>query len=171
MVVSSSAMSQSIVSSIIVRLRRITGIACCRAANEDEGTVQDAAPPASSNNGVRSANAPPRSKAAGRRAIGKPTSCCSPDAARRCWFSTNDKPASASFSTPSIEKLSSPPGPSLVNSANFHRRYAKPLEVGDDGTERVAVIGIAVQGLGMQHELPPLGAVAGVAIETLQPNS
>ena len=37
MVVSSSAMSQSIVSSIIVRLRRIAGIACCRAANEDEG--------------------------------------------------------------------------------------------------------------------------------------
>ena len=126
MVVSSSAMSQSIVSSIIVRPRRIAGIACCRAANEDEGTVQDAAPPASSNNGARSPNAPPRSKAAGRRAIGKPTSCCSLDAARGCWFSTNDKPASASFSTRSIEKLSSPPGPSLVNSANFHRRYAKP---------------------------------------------
>jgi hypothetical protein len=126
MVVSSSAMSQSIVSSIIVRLRRIAGIACCRAANEDEGTVQDAAPSASSNNGVRSRNAPPRSKAAGRRVIGKPTSCCSPDAARGCWFSTNDKPASASFSTRSIEKLSSPPGTSLVNSASFQRRYAKP---------------------------------------------
>ncbi|MGY4298935.1 hypothetical protein ACVWXN_007030 [Bradyrhizobium sp. i1.4.4] len=41
---------------------------------------------------------------------------------------------------------------------------------GDDGTERVAVIGIAVQGLG-KHELPPLGAVAGVAIETLESNS
>src|SRR5512133_2406128 len=27
------------------------------------------------------------------------------------------------------------------------------FEIGDDGTERVAVIGIAVQGLGMQHEL------------------
>jgi Helix-turn-helix domain len=40
-------------------------------------------PPASSNNGVRSPNALPRSKAAGRRAIGKPTSCCSPDAANR----------------------------------------------------------------------------------------
>src|SRR5216683_2233348 len=40
MVVSSSAMSQSIVSSIIVRLRRIAGIACCRAANEDGGIVQ-----------------------------------------------------------------------------------------------------------------------------------
>src|SRR5712664_4095969 len=126
MVVSSSAMSQSIVSSIIVRLRRITGIACCRATNEDEGTVQDAAPPASSNNGARSPNAPPRSKAAGRRAIGKPTSCCSPDAAKGCWFSTNDKPASASSSIQSIEKPSSPPGPSPVNSANFHRRYAKP---------------------------------------------
>src|SRR6476660_7148178 len=31
------------------------------------------------------------------------------------------------------------------------------FEVGDDGTERVAVIGIAVQGLGMQHELPAFG--------------
>ena len=126
MVASSSATSQSIVSSIIVQLRRIAGIVCCRAANEDEGTVQDATPPASSNNGARSPNAPPRSKAAGRRAIGKPTSCCSPDAARDCWFSTNDKPASASFSTRSIEKPSSPPGPSPVNSVNFHRRYAKP---------------------------------------------
>ena len=45
---------------------------------------------------------------------------------RGCWFSTNDKPASTSFSIRSIEKLSSPPGPSLVNSANFHRRCAKP---------------------------------------------
>ena len=125
MVVSSSAMSQSIVLSIIVQLRRIAGIACCRAANEDEGAVQDGAPLASSNNGVRSPNAPPKSKAAGRRAIGKPTSCCSPDAAKGCWFSTNDKPASASFSTRLIERLSSPPGPSLVNSVNFHRRYAK----------------------------------------------
>jgi hypothetical protein len=87
---------------------------------------QDAAPPASSNNGTQSPNAPPRSKAAGRRAIGKPTSCCSPDLAKRCWFSTNEKPASVSFSTRSIEKLSSPPGLSLVNSANFHRRCAKP---------------------------------------------
>src|ERR1700716_610879 len=128
MVASSSAMSQSIVSSIIVRPRRITGIACCRATNEDEGAddTQDAAPPASSNNGARSPNAPPRSKAAGRRAIGKPTSCCSPDVAKGCWFSTNDKPASAWFGPRSIEKLSSPPGPSLVNSVNFHRRYAKP---------------------------------------------
>src|ERR1700716_2492535 len=128
MVASSSAMSQSIVSSIIVRPRRITGIACCRATNEDEGAddTQDAAPPASSNKGARSPNAPPRSKAAGRRAIGKPTSCCSPDVAKGCWFSTNDKPASAWFGTRSIEKLSSPPGPSLVNSVNFHRRYAKP---------------------------------------------
>src|SRR3977135_567626 len=119
---------QSLVSSITGRPKRITGIACCRATNEDEGAddTQDAAPPASSNNGARSPNAPPRSKAAGRRAIGKPTSCCSPDVAKGCWFSTNDKPASAWFGTRSIEKLSSPPGPSLVNSVNFHRRYAKP---------------------------------------------
>jgi hypothetical protein len=31
------------------------------------------------------------------------------------------------------------------------------FEIGDDGTERVAVIGIAVQSLGMQHELPAFG--------------
>ena len=128
MVASSSATSQSIVSSIIVRPRRIAGIACCRATNEDEGAAgaQAAAPPALSNNGARSPNAPPRSKAVGRRAIGKPTSCYSLDVAKGCWFSTNEKPASASFIIRSIEKLSSPPELSLVNSANSQRRYAKP---------------------------------------------
>src|SRR6202163_3580042 len=128
MVVSSSAMSQSIVSSIIVRPRRITGTACCRAINSDEGAAdaQAAALPASSNNDARSLNDPPRSKAAICRAIGKPTSCCSPDMAKGCWFSTDDKPASASFCTRSIEKPSSPLGPSPVNSANFHKRCAKP---------------------------------------------
>jgi hypothetical protein len=129
MVASSSAMSQSIVSSIIVRLRRITGIACCRATNSDEGAAdaQGAAPPASSNNGARSPNDPPRSRTVGHRAIGKPTSCCSPDMAKGCLFSTNDKPASASFSSRSIEKPSSPLRPSPVNSAHFHGRCAKPL--------------------------------------------
>jgi IS30 family transposase len=38
----------------------------------------------------------------------------------------NDKPASASFGARSIGKLCSPPGPSPVNSANFHSRCAKP---------------------------------------------
>src|SRR6202048_670248 len=73
MVVSSSAMSQSIVSSIIVRPRRITGTACCRAINSDEGAAdaQAAALPASSNNDARSLNDPPRSKAAMCRAIGE----------------------------------------------------------------------------------------------------
>src|SRR5664279_4855689 len=128
MVVSSSAMSQSIVSSIIVRHRRITGIACCRATNSDEGTAdaQAAAPPASSNNGARSPSGPPRSKAARYRATGKPTSCCSPDMARGCLFCTNDKPASAWSSTRSIEKLSSLLGTSPANSASFHRRCARP---------------------------------------------
>jgi hypothetical protein len=36
--------------------------------------------------------------------------------------------------------------------------------MGDDGTQRVAVTGVAVQGLGMQHELPAFGRVAGVAL-------
>ena len=128
MVASSSATSQSIVSSIIVRPRRITGIACCRAINSDEGAAaaQAAAPPASSNNGARSPNDPLRPKAAGRRAIGRPTSCCSPDVVKGCWFSTNDKPASAWFSIRLIEKLSSPLGPSPANSVNFHRRCVKP---------------------------------------------
>jgi hypothetical protein len=35
----------------------------------------------------------------------------------------------------------------------------------------VAIIWVAMQRLGVKHELPPLGAVTGVAIETLQPNS
>jgi len=65
--------------------------------------TQAAAPPASSNNGARSPNGPPRSKAVRSQATGKPTSCCSPDMAKGCWFCTNDKPASASFSTRSIE--------------------------------------------------------------------
>jgi hypothetical protein len=85
-----------------------------------------AVPPASSNNGARSLNDRPRSKAAARPAIGKPTSCCSPDMAKDCSFSTSDKPASTWFDNRSIGKLSSPPGPSSVNSANFHRRCAKP---------------------------------------------
>ena len=119
---------ESIVSSTIVRPRRITGTACCRAINSDEGVgdAQAVALPASSNNGARSPNGPPRSKAVGRRAIGKPTSCCSPDMAKDCWSSTSDKPASASCCTRSIEKLSSPLGPSPVNSASFHRRCVKP---------------------------------------------
>ena len=46
------------------------------------------------------------------------------------------------------------------------------FEIGDDGTERMAVLGIAVQGLGVQHELPALGRGGWrVAIATLQPNS
>ena len=49
-----------------------------------------------------------------------------PDVAKGCLFSTNDKPASARLSIRSIEKLSSPLGPSPANSANSHRRSAKP---------------------------------------------
>ena len=44
------------------------------------------------------------------------------------------------------------------------------LEIGDDGTERVAFIGCRA-GLACSTNCPPLGAVAGVAIDTLQPNS
>jgi hypothetical protein len=128
MVASLSAMSQSIASSIIVRPRRIPGIACCHARNEDEGITgaEAAASPASSNNGARSPNVPPRSRAARRRAIGKPTSCCSPDAAKGCWFSTSDKPDSAWFSARSIEKLSARLGRSPANSTSFLRRCVKP---------------------------------------------
>src|SRR5258708_17005462 len=121
-------MSQFIVSSIIVRPRRITGIACYHAINSDEGAAnaQAAAPQASSNNGARSPNDPPRSKTAGCPAIGKPTSCCSPDMAKGCLFSRNDKPASVSFSIRSIEKPFLPPGPSPANSPSFHIRCSKP---------------------------------------------
>ena len=38
-----------------------------------------------------------------------------------------------------------------------HRNTCELFKIGDDGTERVAVIRVAVQGLGMQHELPALG--------------
>src|SRR6476661_7971169 len=33
----------------------------------------------------------------------------------------------------------------------------KPFEIGDDGTERMAVVRVAMQGFGMQHELPAFG--------------
>src|SRR2546429_9824609 len=105
--------------SIIGRLKGMAAPVGGRAKNEQEGIVQDAPPPASSNNGARSSNAPPRSKAVGHRAIGKPTSCCSTDVAKGCLFSTNGKPASTWFTNHSIEKRSEPLGPSAVNSANF----------------------------------------------------
>src|ERR1700676_4555728 len=38
-----------------------------------------------------------------------------------------------------------------------HRNTCELFKIGDDGTERVAVIRISVQGLGVQHELPALG--------------
>jgi transposase, IS30 family len=85
----------------------------------------DAAVSASSSNGARSPRDPPRPKVAERRAIGKPTSCCSPDVAKDCWFSTSGKPASISFTAHSIEKLSSLLRPSRASSASFQRRYAK----------------------------------------------
>ena len=127
-VASSSAMSQSIVLSIIVRPRKIPGISCCRARNEDEGSTgaEAAASPALSNNGARSPNALPRLMVAGYRAIGKPTSCCSHDPAKVCWFSTNDKPASAWFDVRSIEKLSARLGRLPANSTSFPRRCVKP---------------------------------------------
>ncbi len=38
-----------------------------------------------------------------------------------------------------------------------HRNTCELFEVGDDGSERVAVIRVAVQRLGVQHELPTFG--------------
>ena len=46
----------------------------------------------------------------------------------------------------------------LVAMDSADRNACEPFEVGDDRTECVAVIGVAVQGLGMQHELPALGS-------------
>src|SRR5579872_6121098 len=87
MVVSSSATSQSIVLSIIERPRRITGIACCldTKSNESGADVEAAVLPALSSAAARSANVPPRPKAALRWGIGRPTSCCSPDTGRDCF--------------------------------------------------------------------------------------
>src|SRR5580704_7742441 len=42
-----------------------------------------------------------------------------------------------------------------VDAADLNTR--EPFEVGDDRTEGVAVIGVAVQRLGVQHELSALG--------------
>src|SRR5438270_14037307 len=44
------------------------------------------------------------------------------------------------------------------------------LQLGDDRPQRVAVERVAMQDFGVQHKLA-LGLVAGVAIDTLQPNS
>ena len=37
------------------------------------------------------------------------------------------------------------------------RNTCELFDIGDDGSERVAVVGVAVQRLGMQHELPASG--------------
>jgi hypothetical protein len=38
-----------------------------------------------------------------------------------------------------------------------HRNTCELFKIGDDGTERVAIIRVAVQSLGVQHELPAPG--------------
>src|SRR5215216_1113694 len=128
MVASLSATSQSTVSSITARLKRTTGIACYPAANSDGDTANAAAavPPASSNIAVRSANGPPTPKAAPRRAIGKPTSCCSPDMVRAFSCFRNGKVASAASSVRPIARQSQPPAPSTVNLQSFQTNCAKP---------------------------------------------
>ena len=45
----------------------------------------------------------------------------------------------------------------LVAMDAAHRDTRGAFETGDDATERVAVIGVTVQRLGVQHELPALG--------------
>src|SRR3984885_3968319 len=45
----------------------------------------------------------------------------------------------------------------LVAMDAAHRNTCELFEVDDDGSERVAVIRVAVQGLGVQHELPTFG--------------
>jgi len=47
---------------------------------------------------------------------------------------------------------------SLVAVDATHRDTGEGLKIGDDGTERVTVVWIAMQRLGVQHELPALGA-------------
>src|SRR5215216_2362041 len=109
-------------------LKRTTGIACCPAANSDGDTANAAAavPPASSNIAVRSANGPPTPKAAPRRGIGKPTSCCSPDMVRAFSCFRNGKVASAASSVRPIARQSQPPAPSTVNLQSFQTNCAKP---------------------------------------------
>jgi len=45
------------------------------------------------------------------------------------------------------------------------------FEIGDDGTESVAIYGLPCSALALSTNRRPLSAVTGVAIETLQPNS
>src|SRR6476646_3122551 len=58
---------------------------------------------------------------------------------------------------PLIQTLNRLAAVALVAVDAAHCDTCELFEIGDDGTERVAVIGIAVPGLGMQHELPALG--------------
>jgi len=74
---------------------------------------------------ARSPNVPPRSKVARRRVIGKPTSCCSPGAAKGCWFSTNDKPASAWFKRPVDRKAVLTARTIARQLGKLHRRCAR----------------------------------------------
>src|SRR6266545_6799284 len=46
---------------------------------------------------------------------------------------------------------------SLVAVDALDRNACELFEIGYDGTKRMAVVGVAVQRLGMQHELPTLG--------------
>ncbi|MGY4183069.1 hypothetical protein ACVIHH_008360 [Bradyrhizobium sp. USDA 4518] len=56
-----------------------------------------------------------------------------------------------------------------VDTASLHA--GELLHVGDYRTERVPSEGIAMRGLGMEHELAALRRRHGVAMLTLQPNS
>ena len=53
--------------------------------------------------------------------------------------------------------LSRPAAVALVGVDAADRNACEHLEIGDDPIERVAVVGVAVQRFGVQHELPALG--------------
>ena len=53
----------------------------------------------------------------------------------------------------------------LVDVDAADRSASEHFEIGDNGAERAAVISAVVHRLGMQHELPALGAVTGVVID------
>ena len=139
MVASSSATSQSIVSSIIVRRRRITGIACCRVANADAGASASRGGSAASAHQTTALDQ--RTTRRGRRPrdagpLGSRLHAVRPIWPRACWLLHERQTALQHRSSiRSIAKLTSPLGPSPVNCGNrFHRPLRKTISF-DNGTE------------------------------------
>ena len=109
------------------RRKRTIGIACCHVANPgaDASANAAAALPAPSSSAARSANEPSMSPIAPRQAIGKPTSCCSPNTAKACSSPMSDNRVTPSSTIHPIAKPGSQPSALPSCSNRSRRRYAK----------------------------------------------